>query len=485
MNPTFPVIFLAAAILRLIAAIWNTGFLALDDYYIFSFSVPAQAMTADPPDNFFFSLRSPLVRILMDGLSLGAFKLGFTDPLNQIRFIYVFFGLYSLAGVYYTYKLIKLTSQERTANIALLLASFHFLLPYVSTRAMIENLSAPFLMIAAYSVTVYYLQNKKIFLVIAVFAIALASLFRFQAGSVILVPLVIIFIRKNYSDLIHFGYASLFSFFVTGGIDFFLRGEFHGTLLKYIQYNLSHSNEYGVSPFYTYFLLMIAVTIPPVLLSRFKNFSFINIYKPLFPALLMFIVFVLLHSAVPHKEERFLIPVFYLFLALISPLYEEAFKKSWRKLLFISLNLILLCLITFFPFQQNTTGIVRFYHTHTELNSLFIYKDSLGHFPVAYAYRSPVSFHFVKESVPVNLPVGEKESSTKTNKWIDDKEQIQTMNCKATIAVREDYLPNFPLSYKKIAVFESSFPEKILLIINPKANKRRGAIHLFIPEGCP
>ncbi|MEZ4751710.1 MAG: hypothetical protein R3B54_14110 [Bdellovibrionota bacterium] len=86
-------------------------------------------------------------------------------------------------------------------------------------------------------------------------------------------------------------------FLVTGGVDYLLRGSFHQSLFSYVDYNIHHSSSYGTTPFYTYFLLWIALLLPPTFLARYRDLAVRERYRGLSQLVVFFLVFLVSHSS--------------------------------------------------------------------------------------------------------------------------------------------------------------------------------------------
>ena len=73
---------------------------------------------------------------------------------------------------------------------------------YVSTRALIENMAAPLLLVTGVASVCYVQSGRRAWLAGAMAALALASVFRFQAGAVVVVLLALPVIRREWGDLV-------------------------------------------------------------------------------------------------------------------------------------------------------------------------------------------------------------------------------------------------------------------------------------------
>jgi hypothetical protein len=401
--------------------------------------------------------------VLLLSITKLAFSIGITNPVWQLRVALMIFALFSFLTLNFCTQ--NIFSTEEKKKNSLFLVSFYFLAPLFLTRLMIESLSAPWLLLSGLFATRYY-NNKKILpLFLSVLFLCVASIFRFQAGSCLLALPVLILFNKKYS---HFLYLIIFGalfFILTGLIDQFIYGQFHRSLLSYIQYNLHSSSSYGVTPFYTYLILFIGLTIPPAFLLHYKKLDFKKEYHPLFPVFLYFLFFVFFHSCVPHKEERFMVPVFSFFLILLTPLFGYIQKNNrYRTKYFIGLNFLLLFFTVYNVPQKNVIDFIRFFDSQKKIKHFISYKDSILLYPEAFALSSP-TYEQVK----------------------DDKiaEKLKTITCDQGLVIRKDYLPTISVKdFNLYTQFDPGLLEAAVIKLNPKQNIRRNTLYIYLKSGC-
>ncbi|TGK03430.1 hypothetical protein EHO58_13485 [Leptospira selangorensis] len=489
-------LFLALGILiRVATAILNSGYLALDDYYILFFSVPAQSESLSLINSVQAvpEIRSLLPDSIVRLFATTAYKFGFEDPLYQIKFIFVCLGLLSGISIWIGYKFLKYLyapevplKNDYRIWIPLsgaFLLSLHFLIPLVSTRALIESMSSPFLLGAVFSASIYWRSGEWKQLAISLSLLAIASLFRFQVGvcALALFSLVVYRVWKNktFKDIYIFIILSVILAIITGLPDLIFRGSFHSSLRSYVAYNLQHSAEYGASPWFAYLPAILGVSLFPFLIGKYTGFDWKAEYSKFVPTILFSVLFLLVHSAIPHKEERFLLPILPLLLILLSPLcaYWRGIEKgrmSVRRILFLIVNFLLLDLLSFFTIQNNTIELVRYLNFHKEIKELYVYRDSIPHLPVSYAYREPLERYELIESLDQNM-----------------QPKIQNFDpfksCSAVLAIRKDYVmngvdPDPP--WILVGNFQSSPLEELAVFLNQNKNKRRASLYLYQYQLC-
>lgn len=458
------VVVFGGIIITLWVALFNQGIIALDDYTegIARF-IPAQS-------NSFIAnidtsgIRFPFQSLFFLSLSKMALGVGLTEPISQLKFVLVIVGILVFSiQLLSAYFMLRTTPYLRWG---LFLLSFYFVLPLIYTRPLIENLSGAFVTLSALFATLFYKRGKTPWLFCSVMAISAASLFRLQTSICVLalIPLLVLSQRKKQSWLV-FGFSLALGFFLTGILDWALTGGFQKSRLTYLQYNLQHSSSYGTTPFYSFALLFLGLTFPPALVGRYKGFQWKDRYRPLLPVLYFFLTFLIAHSLVPHKEERFVIPILPLFLILLTPLLHYwSFERKvyWRGFYFSGLNFVLLFLTSLSAPQSNVISLVRYLDKDTSLKRIVNYDNSVVLFPTAFSLR-PL------ELIPMKPFLASAEIS---------------LSCDTALAVREDLLKADWSSFKVIQEFRPGFLEALLVRLNPKQNARRGAIYLIKDKSC-
>ncbi len=447
-------------------AMVNIGIIGLDEYAeVIARVIPAGVQT--PQDLIkHASIRSPIPTLCLSVVTRLAKGIGFSDPANQLRFLLVTLGIFSFVAVslsavgllrfYYP-------KESRIEKLALFLLSFYFLSPLFLTRPMFESLAVPYLTLSVYFACRYFKYPSPKWLISSLGLLTLGSLFRFQVGVCMLALFILPLLQKRPKDLITLTSAGIIFFVLTGLLDYALRGTFHGSLRAYLDFNIHNSSSFGVTPFYTYGLLWLAMSFPPLWWVSYRGFNWREKYRPLFPVLLYFLIFVAIHSAIPHKEERFMVPVLPCFLLLIVPLADWLVerRRAIPIAIFLGLNWVLLLLASFNIAQSNVVRLGRYLHYHPEITHVFAVGNTLVLVPKAY--------------------VGHKLI------WGDEEKIPSTFACNEAIAVRIDYrneVARFSQEMTELGAFPPGVLEDILIRLNFPQNYRRSEIKLFRPKGC-
>lgn len=455
-------LFITGALFCALTGFWNIGIIAVDDYtFGIRRMIPAQLTSyAETLAN--TDIRSPIPSLLLTALGKLGWAFGLSSPIGQFRFSLALLGLFIFTV--HSRSLVTSWKEDRSIRIATQgLLSFYFLCPLFFSRPLFENLGTPGLVLSAYFANRYWQEHKRVFLIWSVFFLSLGAIMRFQVGVVAPVLLFLPIIRRDSRGLLAAMATGILLFLSTGILDMSLTGSFHGSLRAYLSYNVKHSSGYGTLPFYTYFALLLGLSLPPTFLSRYREFEWREAYGPVLPAVLFAGVFILAHSFIPHKEERFLIPILPIFLFLLAPLLTELWKRrAWGRLVwFISLNGILLLLTSFTTPQKNMIELVRYLESHPEINRLIEVEDSFALYPQAFSLHSVPRDTVGASAIP------------------------QRIACGTVLGVRFDYESLLENRYRRLVEFPPGPLEQILVKMNPKGNRRRGAISLFGPSDCP
>ncbi|MBX7057157.1 MAG: hypothetical protein K1X75_03755 [Leptospirales bacterium] len=471
-------ILLPALVLRLLAAILNLGYFAVDDYTVLSNAIPVQLSVALHSQHGQLNLgglagvediRNPLPQMLVFGVAWLAHQFGAENALNQVRAVFAAMGLISMISIVCGWRILAIAGRMQQAAVAGLLLGFHWLQPFFSTRSMIENMAAPFIMLALLQLSQYWIAGRRRSLFYSMIWLALAAMLRFQAGILILCYPLLLYQRKDWKG---FGVAALggiVGLIVSGLPDWFVSGQFHGSVIKYIDFNLKHASQHGVSPFYAYLPVAIVICLPPAFLSRYRGFGWRDQYRPLLPAALFAAVFFVSHSIVPHKEDRFLAPVLPVFLLLLAPMAAFLLEQGRRPLMllwFLSANVVLLLMLALFTFQNNVIGLVR-YMENPRIQRLLVFEDSLTYYPYVYGQRPGLkAFGIVTHFQPAP--------------------QLSP-SCDEVLVVRGDYAQSAALQLNglsKVAEFRASPLEQITVFLNPSGGGRRSPMLVYSSSAC-
>ncbi len=357
---TLPV--LVGLVLRLIAA-RGYGYFAADDYrYVLE---PAWHWLQDPAAPFPSHYRSQLLPRVVWLLFSGGRALGIEDPARLLSFAYASLGVLSLVAIPAVYALARRRFGERAALLAAWLMAAQALMPHLATRALIEVVA---IVPLAWALALFDRSQLEAtaprtrYLAAAGALLGLAAMLRFQLGVLapVLVALAVWSTKKSAAPRPRVPLLGLAVGLVCAGVaEAWLDRITHDGLLAaplaYVRFNLAHASSFGTSPWYSYAGFFLALTLPPATLALARPLWRAARAHPTVSVALL--VFVVAHSLVGHKEERFMFPMLPLvFVLLGAALAElEAASSLWAKLArrwFWGVNAVALLVVTLSNSQQ-------------------------------------------------------------------------------------------------------------------------------------
>jgi hypothetical protein len=226
---------------------------------------------------------------------------------------------------------------ERGAGLAAWLVALHFAMPYAGTKLLIEAMAMPPLLAGIWLAS--YPEGRR--QVAAGFAVGLACWLRFQVGVAALALAAAVGVTAwreggGLSTMRRVGGLALggaLAVGLQGLFDLWTTGAFLGPVLRNIGANLDPPGELSRSGPFTYLGLWLLLTVPPATVVLLPALWRAGRRLPLVAWPL--VAFVLFHSAVPHKEDRFMLPVlplFLLLLAAVPAIFERATGPRWAAL---------------------------------------------------------------------------------------------------------------------------------------------------------
>ncbi len=304
-----------ALITRCVAAWVAISFHSRDDY--FHVLAPALAWLQDPDFNWEHStlagagIRSHLLPRLVYWLLRGMKAVGVINPDAQLRGLYLAMGLYSLWLVVAMYQAGLRFFGPVTARRAAFCAALFFPFPYAGTRLLIEALAMPPLL--AGLTLLARTRRRDAFLGGA--CVGLAMVWRFQVAA-ILPGLVGAWwhARRKGAALAPLTWAVgglILALGACGAYDWVTTDRFLGPMWNNLVFNVNMPAHQSRSAPWGYAGFWLLLTLPPLSL-----WLVVPMWRAARAALfvsLPWLSFVVVHSAITHKEDRFMLPVVPLF----------------------------------------------------------------------------------------------------------------------------------------------------------------------------
>jgi hypothetical protein len=417
-NPLKMILF-AAAILRLIAAIFSKGFGMHDDHFLvlepaqswvegydYNRWLPGSQTGAVPSGHSFFYVGIHYLILLF-------FKsVGILDPQFKMFIIRLLHAAYSLLTVYFGYKITLKLSDQKTARLAGFLLSVFWFMPMLNVRNLVEIVCIPFMMWGTWRIIDRW-EDKKSFqhFFIAGLIIGLAFSVRFQTIFFAFGLGLAILLKGKWKESLIYGIA----FFISAGtlqagLDMFVWGKPFMELGEYVRYNIEASGSYISNSWYTYILLLLGILIPPV-----SIFLFIGYFRNWRKHLVLFLpsfIFLLFHSWFPNKQERFILPIVpFVIIAGIMGWQEFVSIRIWfvknKKFLTISwsffwvLNVILLFPVTVMYSKKARVESMTYLSRYPEISKILIEntnRSSVQMTPIFYLGQYVFDYGVSKES---------------------------------------------------------------------------------------
>ena len=335
-------VFFLAVIIYSVTAYNSNGFFHADEHYqIIEFAgIKSGTHTInDLAWEYKEAIRPAIQPTLCYGLFSVLNNLGVTDPYTQTFILRLLSGFLALVIIYFFVEQTKNKIAEKFRKVYFLLSYFLWFLPFLSARFSSETWSGLMLLLAF---GIYFKQQKetlKPFLIGIV--LGFSFLFRFQSAFFIL-PLLIWLLaieRKSFVYLLKVIACIILIILLGIAIDFWFYERFVFTAYNYFYQNiiLDVASTFGTDPWNFY-------------LIQLKNLPSIFIGIPLILAILLLLLkspknifiwciisYIAFHSLIPHKEERFIFPIAFLFPIVLIMAYQEMIRFMNQRKTIISL----------------------------------------------------------------------------------------------------------------------------------------------------
>lgn len=336
---------------RLLCSFFVYGPQALDDYkhglipaYQFHYGLPLEL-----PD-----YRSHLLHWTLQIFLYPADALGITSALGQSWCIYIGLSFIALLGIWGVAQLTRELTTESAAIRAGYLMSLMGLMPFISTRAFGEVIAMSLVPLAFYLIEKSKGTRSSLLCFNGFMILGLATLYRFQVGLFFLGAGVALLFLKNGRLVLAALIAGLGTLALQIGIDTISGKEFLGSLWAYLKVNEGGAQSYGVSPWFNTWIQILGFSLFPFSLVFYKEIP--RLWQKtrfvLGPALL----FIFIHSLIPHKEERFIYPAVGIVFMALAYVWSEAKNGKWVRRLYTPLFYFVSGLLLLVTTTNNSQG---------------------------------------------------------------------------------------------------------------------------------
>ncbi len=321
-----------AVAVRLAAALLSRGYGMHDDHF---FVVELAQRWADghwDVSDEMVAMRSLVYPWLHAALFRMLQGLGLDDPAGKMLVVRLLHAAWSLLTVWLGYRVALAISDARKARLAGLLLAVFWIQPFMSVRNLIEVVCQPLLLAAAWLLVrggdpAGPRRGRDAFA--AGLLLGLAFVVRFQALILAAATgLVLLALRRIRAALLLGTGTALAGAVVLGVSDWLGFGRPFASLIAYLSYNSTPAIVAGYprGPWFQYLGQLAGLLIPPMSLLLLYGCARTWRMAPLlfWPAL----AFLAFHSAYPGKQERFILPILPLVLALGAAGWQRFAERS-------------------------------------------------------------------------------------------------------------------------------------------------------------
>ncbi len=399
---------LIAAVPRVFAAFFSGGYFAHDDHFLVIEAAQSWVDGADYNNWLPWNQQQVPVpsghQMVYPGLHFLLFWcwkwVGFTDPLNKMIAVRLLHAAWSLITVRLGYRIaLRLSNKAIAWRCGLFLALFYFM-PFLAVRQLVEVVCVPLIMLSA----LYLLRalpaeipRESIAPALApapaTWSLLYAGIFaglsmniRFQAVFFAAGPVFALLAQRRALHAITFAFGVIAPvILLQGGIDMFIWGRPFAEMTEYVRYNMANSTSYFDQPWYNYLLVLGGVLIPPLSLAVF--FGFARRARP-FVLWLPVLLFILMHSLFPNKQERFILPIVPLLFVLgytscelwrVHSKWWQRHATLWRGAMIWTwtVNTLLLVPLCFSYSKRERVMAMTMLHNAKEVRGIIV-EDSYG-----------------------------------------------------------------------------------------------------------
>jgi hypothetical protein len=381
---------LLGGLLRLAAAFGSPGFAFHDDH--FEVVEIAQGWLDGGRD--WLGQTGSWRSLVYPGLHWLAFRIlqgvGIDDPQAKMLVVRLLHAAWSLVGLIYGVRLAQAVGGPRGARWAGPLLACFWLAPFTAVRDLAEVVCQPPLLAGLWLAVREPGSRRPGDLFRAGLWFGLAFTFRFQTAILPVALGVVLLAQRRPGEMLALaGGTAVSAALLQGGSDWLGYGRPFSSVLAYVAFNSDPANiaHFPRGPWHQYLGTLAGLLVPPTSLLLLLGFLRTARTAPrvFWPTL----AFLVLHSAYPGKQERFLLPVLPALLVLGSvgaASLPEAWAvlrrhpRVWRGLWgwFWAVNLSLLVLFTVnFP-KRALVAPLSFLHGRGDVRALLVDKSQGG-----------------------------------------------------------------------------------------------------------
>jgi len=243
----------------------------------------------------------------------GLVLLGITDPLVVVpllRLPFVALAVYAAMGAS---RLARTLAGEMAGNLAALLAAFCPLALLLDFRTTTEAASAPVVLLAVVAMAETRMARAGAWLALLVFLRPMNAIVgAAAAGSLLL--------ERRFRESLRLVLGAAPVVLAGGLLDWVTWGGPFHHLVEYVKFNWSESgaNIFGVQDAWTYVSVLVSAAPLLALFVLPAAFALVRSVRPARMPMVVALCYLVAHSALGHKEPRFLVPILPLLAALVA-----------------------------------------------------------------------------------------------------------------------------------------------------------------------
>ena len=464
-----------AALLRLLAAVFSQGYLATDDHHVVVNAADQIATGAGLSTTY---ARSALFPGVIAAIMAAARGIGIHDPGVEMLIVRLIQGAYSLLVVFFVYRILERAAGRESAMLGALLAAAFYAMPITGVHQLEESVCQVPLLAACWwwQRAEDGHQRSALWAALAGAALGTALILRFPLIAFVAAFVVLALFRKGpaarSTKLAFLG--GLACVIVLQGFSNVLVNDQWGYsfihrlgAMLHPQRMALESEGYPSGPPWHYILTLLAALIPPV--SILLLAAAVKGARQLSMLGIATLAFLVAHSAIANKQERFLLPILpLLFILIVAGLPWLAGRIASRRVYrgmwwyFWSVNAALLIVLTFsFTKQDRVAPLLYVYRRHDATGVLVAQYNQTFREPDYYLGRPkpPLLVLQQRDSVPltgfaVNYVVVYSDSADADRAFLEN-----ALHKRLTL----------------LTVITPSLADRLAHAINPRHNKARNA----------
>lgn len=307
-----------AGTLRLLAVIFARGYMASDDHFLV-IQVVWDWLNGIPT---WFRDATPIPRGVVYQYAIYALmwllkSIGITDPSAVMVVNRLIHAMWSMTIIPLIYFALKYFTDQRAAWYGGLLASIYFLMPFFSVRNMIEVVCQPLVFAGIILIEVELKrQSRSSRMFFGGILLGAAFMVRIQTAVCPMAVFFVLLAMRKWKELLSFSLGALTMLLIQGLIDYISWGMFLSSVFHTLSFQSKMIHAYVTNVWYTHLLTILGILIPPFSLLLIPWTA--ATIKKLPVSFWAVVAFIVVHSLIPQKQERYLLPILPMLIFLLT-----------------------------------------------------------------------------------------------------------------------------------------------------------------------